>query len=376
MLVDALELTKQLVAIRTDAPLHTEAECTELLKTILTRHGFEVKIDEFAPGRTSLIAKYGSLDAERVLCFAGHHDTVPADKQKWKTDPFSPHLEGGRIYGRGSTDMKSGVAAFIVAAIQMKEKIDVNSALVLIIAGSEETGCQGSGNLVAQGLDLGNLVGMIVAEPTDCQVVTGHKGALWLRVHAQGVSAHGAMPHLGSNAIVKLLKAFEPISSLVKSLPSSQALGTCSINLGRIQGGTATNLVADSAWMEIDIRTVPEVSNETLLASICESVPADVQVEVMVDVDSVYTQADDLWVIGIQKRNQHLLNDQSIEPKFVHYYTDASMLKKVAKGAPIVILGPGNPNVMHATNEYCLVENIYRVVDIYKEIIAMSLVKN
>ncbi|MGZ6142540.1 MAG: M20 family metallopeptidase, partial [Myxococcales bacterium] len=175
--MNAVELTRELVRIDTINPVSPERPCAEKLGKLLEDAGFAVSMHEFAPGRTSLVARLGG---EEALCLAGHIDTVPLGAAKWKHDPFAGEVSDGRLYGRGSSDMKSGVAAMVAAALEIARK-PLRRGLVLVIVAGEETGCEGAAHLARTPGALGSAKAMIVGEPTGNVPVVGHKGALWLR---------------------------------------------------------------------------------------------------------------------------------------------------------------------------------------------------
>ncbi len=120
---DAVQLTRELLKFNTINPPGAEQACAQHLGDILLRAGFTVDYAEFAPTRTSLVAKLGGRPDKRPLGFTGHIDTVPLGAAAWKADAFGASLEGGKLYGRGSSDMKSGVAAFVVAALRMAQQL-------------------------------------------------------------------------------------------------------------------------------------------------------------------------------------------------------------------------------------------------------------
>jgi succinyl-diaminopimelate desuccinylase len=143
--VRPVELTQELVRMGTVNPTNPEAPATEHVARLLEAGGFAVSRHAFAPGRTSLVARHGR-GARDPLCFAGHIDTVPLGAAPWTRDPFGAEIADGKLYGRGASDMKSGVAAFVCAALDVA-RADPEAELVLVVVAGEETGCEGSGHL-------------------------------------------------------------------------------------------------------------------------------------------------------------------------------------------------------------------------------------
>src|SRR5262249_38465247 len=218
----AVSLAQELLRIQTVNPTNPERPCAQRLAQLLEPAGFSVRMHEFAPDRTSLVARVGA-DADRgSLAFVGHIDTVPLGAARWSRDPFAGEIADGRLYGRGSSDMKSGVAAFVTAALELSKS---PVALTLLIVAGEETGCEGSFHLAARAADLGRLGAMVVAEPSSNYPLVGHKGALWLRARTRGVTAHGSMPEKGVNAIYAAAHAVFALEAFQFGGPPDHLLG-------------------------------------------------------------------------------------------------------------------------------------------------------
>src|SRR5215472_12680212 len=158
----AVELTRELVRLNTINPIHPERGCAEHLARLLEAGGFAVAFDEFAPGRTSLVARVEGRSNRPPLAFTGHIDTVPLGAAPWTRDPFAGETADGRLYGRGSTDMKSGVAAFVIAACRLAKRLPGTPGLVLVIVAGEETGCDGSRHLAAAAGALGEAGAVVI----------------------------------------------------------------------------------------------------------------------------------------------------------------------------------------------------------------------
>ena len=175
--MDPRALTRELLAFNTINPPGMERACARHLGAILEGAGFRVAYHEFAESRTSLIATIGGDDARAPICFTGHIDTVPLGAARWTRDAFAGETDGDRIYGRGATDMKSGVAAFVAAAVELAPRMARGPGLSLVITAGEEIGCEGAKHLAEEGV-LGRAGAIVVAEPTGSVVNQG------LRVNA------------------------------------------------------------------------------------------------------------------------------------------------------------------------------------------------
>lgn len=370
---DAVALTQRLVAFDTINPPGDESACAALARQLLEAAGFAVTAHEHAPGRTNLVARAGSAAAQRALCFVGHLDTVPLGKAPWQHDPFAGRIVDGRLYGRGATDMKSGVAAFIVAAASRVRSLPADTELVLLLVAGEETGCEGSSYLAGLGLPLDHFDGVVVAEPTANVPLLGHKGALWLTAAARGVAAHGAMPQQGVNAVRKAAEIVRRLDGFCSTRGAHDVLGQPTINIGTFHGGEIVNAVPDWAEVGIDIRTVPGMDHGQLQHELREILAPELhELSVKVSMADVYTPLDDPWV---QRVFAIVARESGSQPqaRTASYFTDASALKPVLGGAPLLILGPGEPSVMHQTDEYCEVARIHEAVRIYTAIIDATL---
>ncbi len=255
--VDAVALTRELVRFDTTNPPGAEARCVAQLARLLEDAGFALRTHELAPGRTSLVARAGGRHDVPPLCFTGHADTVPLGARPWTRDPHAGEIADGRLYGRGSTDMKSGLAAFIAAAVRLAPHLAGTPGLVLVVTAGEETGCDGARQLAGEPGALGRAGAVVVAEPTCNEPLVGHKGALWLEARTTGVTAHGSMPERGVNAVYKAARAITRLEAFRFDAAPHPALGAPTLNVGRVAGGINVNSVPDAATIGIDVRTIP-----------------------------------------------------------------------------------------------------------------------
>lgn len=365
--VDAIELSRQLVRMNTVNPPGAEAQCAQLVGGLLEQAGFAVKYHEFAPGRSSLVATIGGTPDKAPLCFTGHIDTVPLGAASWKMDPFAADMDAGRMYGRGISDMKSGVAAFVASSVNLAGKLGRTAGLELVITAGEETGCQGAFHLSRKSGALGRAGAVVVAEPSSNYPFVGHKGAFWLYARTRGVTAHGSMPEKGVNAVYKAAHALAVLENFRFSNPPHALMGQATLNVGTIHGGLNINSVPDEAVMTLDIRTVPTVDHGRLRAQLQEQLGDDVELETMLDLESVYTEPAHAWVQDVFEVMQPYLGGRP-EPRVATYFTDAAALNLAYQAPPTVILGPGEAQMAHQTDEYCEVERISQAVAAYEEI--------
>ena len=365
--MDVLELSRDLVRFDTVNPPGDERACAEHLGRLLEEAGFEVRSFEFASGRTSLVARLGGSSDRSPLCFAGHIDTVPLGAAPWSHDPFLGEVADGRLYGRGSSDMKSGVAAFVIAAHRLAGRLRASPGLVLVIVAGEETGCDGSRHLAALSGALGEAGAIVIAEPTGNYPFVGHKGALWLHARASGVTAHGSMPERGVNAIYKGARAVGKLERFAFDAEPHPVLGSPTLNVGTISGGLNINSVPDGVTVGIDIRTIPDLKHEDLLERLTEYLGEEVTLAPIVDVRGVWTDPSHPWMEEIFELATPIVGTRPVV-RGAPYFTDASALTPAYGGPPTVILGPGEMELAHQTDEYCRVDRLEQAVELYVEI--------
>ncbi len=249
----------ELVQVPSVNPPGDETRVATLMADRLRDLGFETAIHEAAPGRPSVVGRLEGAGNGPTLLFNGHMDVQPPGSQ-WKRQPFAAEIEDGVLYGQGAMDMKAGLTAmvFAVDALQRAGRRLAGAVVVTAVADEVCGGHLGTGWLVAQGLVQADMA--VVGEPTGDVVRVAHRGALWLEIEVIGASAHGGRPWLGVNAVSKAARIIAALEDeLVPSLAdrTHALLPAPTINIGTIEGGTKTNLVADRARVQIDRRMVP-----------------------------------------------------------------------------------------------------------------------
>jgi len=363
---DVVELTRALVRYETVNPPGNEAACAAHVARVLEDAGFGVRAYDSAVGRTTVVARLEGSGAAAPLCFTGHLDTVPLGNEPWSCAPFGGELADGRIYGRGASDMKGGVAALIVAA-QHLARLPQRPSLVLALTAGEETGCEGAFHLVRSTDALAGVGAILVAEPTGNYPLVGHRGALWLEVRVPGISAHGSTPERGVSAIARAARGLVRLETLRWDERPDALLGAASLNVGTIHGGTSLNIVADLVTLGLDMRTLPRQSAQELVRRLTAAFECDVEVKTLIDVPSVLTAPDDPWVQLVFDVMEPLLGETP-RPRAASFFTDAAALRQAAHAAPTVILGPGDADQAHRPNESCAVERLETAVDAYVRI--------
>ena len=367
MKTDAIALTRDLLRFDTINPPGQERACARHAGALLEQWGFRVDYHEYAEGRTSLVARAGGSEAKAPLCLTGHIDTVALGTAAWTRDPFAGEADGDRLYGRGSSDMKAGVAAILLAARDAAKRLEGTPGVVIVLTAAEEGGCIGSEHLARTRL-LGRAGAMIVGEPTSNYPLVGHKGSLKFHAKFRGVSAHGSMPELGVNAIYKAAKAVSTLERFDFGVKTHPVMGGPTMNVGTFEGGQGVNMVPDEASVGVDIRTVAGMDHAALLSRVRDLLGKDAELDVFSDMGAVWTEPSEKWVQRVFDICADHLGARP-EPRTATYNTDAGNLRKAYAGAPTVVLGPGEAKLAHQTDEYVSMERIRQSVAIYEALI-------
>ena len=270
---DVTRLLSDLVAIPSVNPMGRRLAGPEFLETRLTNYlaawfqkrGIRHERQPVSPGRDNLLAWYEAPGSRRLVLLDVHQDTVPADGMT--IAPFVPEIAQGRLYGRGSCDVKGSMAAMLSAFARLvRERPAGSASVVLACTVDEEFTHTGSSRLAESehGAELA-----IVAEPTSLNLVHCHKGALRWKIRTTGVACHSSTPHLGVNAIYRMGRVLEVLERYASSLSQAVAdpiLGPPSMSVGRIEGGQSVNVVPDWCEIEVDRRLIPGEDAATCLA--------------------------------------------------------------------------------------------------------------
>ncbi len=365
---DVISLTKTLISFDTSGPDGNELDIAVFVGKLLYKNGFKVNFNRLEKNRLTVIAEKGLDSLVHPLVLTGHFDTVPPGTKQWSEDPLSGIIKDGKIFGRGSSDMKGGVAAMICASLQAFHESVPQGGIRLIFTAGEESGCHGAKHLADTGYEMGKASAIIVGEPTSNIPAVGHKGALYLKVSASGKTAHSSMPELGDNAIYKVARAITKVENFQFHADKDDLHGFPTVNVGLVNGGKNLNSVPDHAEFTIDIRSTSKVSHPEILQRLSRQLGEDVSIEKLVGLMPVGTNESSPFVQLVYK----VCGVDSAEcehKKSLPYVTDGSVLQKLYDGVPTIILGPGQPEMAHQTNEFCYTAKIEEAVEIYKRII-------
>jgi acetylornithine deacetylase len=364
----AKDLLARLVAFDTTSH-KTNIPLIEFVEAYLRGHEvYSVRVPTADGLKASLFATVGPREAGGIA-LSGHTDVVPVTGQIWDTDPFTVVERDGRLYGRGTCDMKGYLACVLAMVPEFKAR-NLRVPIHIAFSYDEEVGCTGVRPMVAElgkSLPLPRFV--LVGEPTEMSVVDAHKGPMRWRVDVTGKASHSAMPHLGVNAITyagRLLGELERMENELKALPPEPRFDPPynTLQVTEIEGGTASNIVPVPCWFGWEVRRLPGFDARALdrrLRRFAEACAAEMQrtapetgIAIAITNEVPAFQAD--AASGIVPLAMKLAEQN--ETFAVCYATEASLFQ--LGGAPSVVCGPGNIAQAHTPNEFLHIAELER----------------
>lgn len=339
--MDCVEITKELIKIDS-SNLKGANKAIDFCKDILISNGLKPEIIE-NNGFKTLICNIGS--GNRKVILNGHLDVVPGTP-----DQFIPYIEDGKLYGRGSADMKSGAAGMLNTILNLKDK-NLPCKVELQLVTDEETGGFNCSEYLANNGFTADFV--ICGEPTQLGIGIQAKGIFQAYLEFTGKSAHGSRPWLGDNAIIKAYEAFKLIKNLPFSKEKSELYSHPSINLSKIEGGDVYNKVPDYCKMYIDIRFLPEQNPQEIIRQIEEITGTHVNIHSIGN--AVKTKVDDIYVKKLEESISKISNDKA-EVFGQHGSADTKFYSK--RNIPAVEFGPTGQN-WHGKDEFLIIDSLY-----------------
>ncbi len=391
--------------------INTENDNEELvakyLQKLLKDNGIESELIYFSEGRANLVAKI-SNNKGKTLALSGHMDVVKSgDESKWIYPPFSGHIDNNIIWGRGTSDMKTGLAALVIAFIKVAKRKEFKGTIKLLATVGEEVGELGSKQLTDLGY-MDDVDGLLIGEPCNLGVVYAHKGSLNYRVISKGVSAHSSSPELGNNAIENLMVAMRLISEKISDKAKKYnncVLGKTFNNITLVSGGTQINSIPDHAEFEANARTIPEFDNsavinelQTIIDQLNKKEGFDLEVKITADQPPVETNPksdlvqviidtvndiDELKPSKLLLSTNDLLKEtgesvqissenekiEALTPISVPATTDAAQFIRANKNLELAVYGPGIPMLNHKINERVPIFQYLKFIEVYQLII-------
>ena len=374
-----LQLLRDMIAIPSVNPMRAnsgefvERGMANFIETMLSRARIDCKRQQVAEGRDNVIGIVHATGSERNgLMLNSHMDTVPVDNMSIK--PFDPVTKNGCVFGRGSCDAKASIAAMLAAVIDYANQSDRHAPVVFAAMADEEFAFSGSWKLIE---DSWPVSACVVGEPTELRRVIAHKGIVRWRINVHGLSAHGATPELGRNAVYDAARVALALEEYAQEMAKQQPhplLGHSTLNVGKVAGGHAVNIVPDKCILEVECRLLPGEDGQQKLQNCEQFLRERLAGSVQLDFEDPYltdppleTAPDAEVVAGLARSQQATLRFER-EVAGANYGTDGSKLARA--GIQTVVCGPGNIAQAHTANEFVEIEQVELATRMYRHMLA------
>lgn len=389
-----IQLLADIVELQTEN--NNEIDVCNYLKDLFDKYDIKSEILKVNEHRANIVAEIGN--GSPILALSGHMDVVDAGNQdNWTYPPFQLTEKAGKLYGRGTTDMKGGLMALVITLIELKEQNQLPQGTIRLLATAGEEKEQEGAKLLADKGYLDDVDGLIIAEPTGSGIYYAHKGSMSCKVTATGKAVHSSVPFIGDNAIDTLLEFYNlfkekyselkqqdtkhelDVAPMFKSLIgkeiseedanyASGLTAVCSI----INGGKQFNSVPDEASLEFNVRPVPEYDND-FIESFFQNIINDVDSnKLSLDIPSnhrpVTSDKNSKLITTIKDVASSYVDKDDIFVSALVGATDASsFLGDNKDNVDLAIFGPGNPLMAHQIDEYIEKDMYLKYIDIFKE---------
>ncbi len=358
--MDTLQLARELISYDTTSPV-TEEDVFDFLKGILEMQGVTAELHD-VNGVKNLTATTGNGGTH--ICLNGHVDVVDAGNGWKRTEPFEPVVEEGKLYGRGAADMKGGLAAEIMAFLDLHNDPDFDGAATLMVVGDEEIGGYNGTKALLEMFPRFDYA--IVGEPTDCDIQVGVRGVCWADIFLRGRSVHASRPHLVDNVVDNLPEVLEALRTLELTYDPHPELPEPTAPVTIVETDGPQNSVPGQVRIGLDIRYLPGQSLEQVEEDIRNALaPLDVDYELtLTDHGAAFMLEDDEFceiatstVAEITGRTpRHITDGGSSDGRFF-----------AADGTPFIELGP-DQEPGHQADEWCRVEHLEQLRETYRKI--------
>ncbi len=359
---EAINLLLQLLSIESVTEQGGELSLVQFIDQYLQSYGIRSEIQSIQDGRANLIAQIDNrASSEGVVVWNGHIDTVAYGSiDLWKTNPCVPFVANGFIYARGSSDMKSGLVAMLYAITSLWRQGQFPRQSIRFIATcDEEKNGLGARQILESGYMKDSQV-LFIGEPTDNKLGTAQKGCLWIKLGIRGFTAHGAYPEKGNNALEKAYCIWKKLQNTLDTR-EDPLLGKNTVTMTSLHGGILHNMIPDRSELLLDIRFLPGIT----ILYIVEILEKIIDENNICATIKVINQRNPMHIDSMEKLNTL---DKNIEQIGVRYFTDASILTLQNNKIPVILYGPGDPELAHQPNEYVSIENYIESIKFYQNL--------
>ena len=370
---EVIDLTRELVRTPSLNPPGDTRDCASFILRTFKKERIDAEIIEGKKGLCNVVARLPGREKGKTLLLNGHIDVVPPG-EGWTVDPFGAEIRDGHLYGRGTCDMKSGIASMMAAMIGLKRSgAAFHGEVVFMGAADEETGSEfGTLYLLKKGV-AGKADFAIVSEPTSLRVELGNRGLRWIDITIRGKASHAGRPHLGVNAIFYGAKLIQAIHSMkLRNRNEAFEIPEPSISVTQVHGGTKENIIPDRCELVLDRRMIPGETNETVLAELKGVADPILQTEKDLRIEwkmrPVYwdpyliSEREPVAQATIDSAREVLGEKPAIGGKGA--CTDASYLFHLGK-IPTVLYGPGDETLSHKPDECVPIRNLLAGTEVY-----------
>jgi len=362
----AIDIAQELIRFDNQNPPGSDQKIAAYIHKKLESFGMQVTTHQVDEHVYCVRAVYGNPD-HIGLIFSGHLDVVPVT-QDWARDPFDPVIIDGRMYGRGSCDMKSGLAAMMAAASYITQHISCEKrGLALVFNGDEEISNKGMKAISPMGWLRGDAA--IIGEPTECEIHLGNRGASIHHVVTKGKACHASRPWLGDNAIYKMAEAVLRLRDYADKLSKTvvdKYLGPATLSVGVIRGGQHANIVPDECTAAVERRLLWKEDAAEVSRQIQQAVGDLATVSLKWHCPASLLNVDHPFVSALSNSVRDALGKEPVINVFPASTEGAFF--SVYNNVPTLICGPGNVQQAHTANEWIEVEQIRKAVHIYIEL--------
>lgn len=374
----SIALLKEILAIPSVNGADNEGAVAEFIANYLKEKHIDAFVQQIDETHANIIAKLEGKSSETVV-WNGHLDTVPyGSTEEWNTDPSIPVEKNGRIYARGASDMKSGLAAMVYLLGEIGESGEKPEQTILFLGTCDEEKSGLGAEKILEEIDLSSGSLLLIGEPTGCKLGVAQKGCIWAQLNISGKTSHGAYPEEGYNAVEYGMKIVCRIKKWVTEY-EHRVLGTATAQVTMIQGGIAPNMTPDFAEILLDIRIVPGISAEDVekkIKKICREEVEETNGEVKFEVRiknarrAIEIAEEERWLKEFKAYLKQ--NGAETEEIGINYFTDASILTKKESEIPVLLFGPGEPRLAHKPNEFVELEKYEKYIEILGEIFSIN----
>ena len=379
--LDAVELTAALVNIESTNPGAYEKNMGDFVENYLKETGVCVKRSVVSGERTNVCGIIDGKVSHPALVFICHMDTV-VKGAGWTKDAFNAAIEDGKLYGRGSCDMKSGFAcalsSFAKAAIKVKEKNIIPERNIVFIGTSDEEGDMTGVEKVIEDKWVTKEDYILDGEPTDGMIQMAHKGRTWFELASKGVTAHASMPDKGADAIAGISEMISYIRKEMKKCPIHEELGKSTVTFGMVSGGYSPYVVPDDAKVYIDMRLVPPMNTKKAEGIINDAIEfAEKEVpgikgsyRITGDRPPVERHEESPLMLNLKDAVKDVTGVEAIVSAFTGY-TDTAVIAGVLDNHNCMSYGPGQLKFAHKPDEHVEVCDIERCSKVYEKLICI-----